>query len=89
MTQVFNVPQYYGHQFVVGPQPFSPGEPNSSFPAIEMPAKPWPLSTPVLNLLIGNPGVARGYPIQKQITGVAMLPTDDLYMSGFVGKSLG
>lgn len=87
---VFNVPYLAGRDFIVGPQPFNPGEPNSSFPMRDNSRDPWPVVVGVLNLLIGNPGEARGYPVQQSVAGtIAPKPSDTLYIRGFVGKSLG
>lgn len=86
---MFNVPYFYGREFVVGPQPFNPGEPNSGFYQQDRTVDPWPIVVGVMNLLIGNPGQPRGYPVQQQVTGVALKPSDYLYLRGFSGKSLG
>lgn len=86
--QLFNVPLYYPDRYVTGPQPFNPGEPNSSW-VNEPRSIWWPNVVGVLNVIIGNPGTPRGYPISPLITGIAPLPSDYLYMRGFVGKSLG
>jgi hypothetical protein len=92
-TPPFFVPNIAGRAYAPGPQPYSPG--NSHYPwmgnAVGLSASAQPAPTPVgvINLLIGNPGLARIRANPPVVNQYAVLPSDYFYIRGFVGKSQG
>lgn len=88
---LFNVPDNSGKRYAPGWQPNSPG--NSSTPGwsggMNFMMIPWPDAVPTLNALANDPGTPRMRAILPDINRYAFLPTNDLFISGFVGKSQG
>lgn len=50
---------------------------------------PWPNAVPTLNALANDPGTPRARAIIPVVNRYAPLPTNDLFIGGFVGKSQG
>lgn len=50
---------------------------------------PWPNAVPTINALANDPGTPRERAIIPVINRYALLPTNDLFIGGIVGKSQG
>ncbi|MNV95148.1 hypothetical protein D3C71_1900100 [compost metagenome] len=85
------MPDNAGKKYAPGWQPNSPGE--SSTPGWSGGANfmgvPWPNAVPTLNALANDPGTARRRAILPDVNRYAFQPENDLFISGFVGKSQG
>lgn len=90
-SNLFHVPDNSGKRYAPGWQPNSPG--NSSTPGwsggLDFTNIPWPNIVPSLNALANDPGTARARAILPDVNAYAFLPTNDLFIAGFVGKSQG
>lgn len=86
----FHVPNIAGRQYAPGWQPNSPGESSPvGWPGAVFQPTPWPNAVQSLSTLANFAGIprARGeLPVNNRF---AELPSNYLFMSGFVGKSLG
>lgn len=91
LAALFRMPDNSGKRYAPGWQPNSPG--NSSTPGwnggMTFMAVPWPNAVPTINALANDPGTARARAILPDINRYAVLPTDTLFIGGFVGKSQG
>ncbi|HKY44761.1 MAG TPA: hypothetical protein VJM50_16840 [Pyrinomonadaceae bacterium] len=91
LGQLFNMPDNSGKKYAPGWQPYSPG--NSSTPGwsggMDFMGVPWPTAVPSLNALASDPGTPRARAILPDVNRYAFLPTNDLFISGIVGKSQG
>lgn len=91
MAGLFHMPDNSGKVYDPGVQPYSPGVSHIGgwnggqyFQNI-----PWPNAVPSLNALANDPGTARARALQIDNNQYAFLPTFDLFLAGFVGKSQG
>lgn len=86
-ASLFNVPNVQAAYYAPGPQPNAPGEsyiyPN--FPQQQL--IPWPNAVPSLIALANTPGVPRDRALQIDNNSTAVLPSNFLFISGFVSKS--
>jgi len=91
LTALFNLPDNSGKVYAPGWQPNNPGD--SSTPGwtggMNFMPVPWPNAVPSINALANDPGTARTRAILPDINRYAFLPTNDLFIGGFVGKSQG
>lgn len=89
----FVVPYIAGASYAPGLQPNSPGESAIEYGGIPFGGFyhgiPWPNAVPSINALASFIGSARDYPIASVNNAVATLPTQSLFIGGFVGKSKG
>lgn len=90
-SRLFNMPNIQGRQYAPGWQPNSPGE--SSTPGWsggrDFRAIPWPTAVPSLVALASHPGIPRTPAEQISNNAYAYLPVNNLFISGFIGKSQG
>ncbi len=86
---LFNIPNIVGHQYAPGIQPNDPGESVAPHTGALFNPIGWPTAVPVLNMLIGNPGVARSRAPVPVNDRYASLPENYLFIAGFSGKSQG
>lgn len=84
----FRMPNIQGRRYAPGPQPNSPGESCSPYGTYYH-AVPWPNAVGTVGALANFAGVARGQPIGIVNNAVATLPTENLFIGGFVAKSRG
>lgn len=91
LAGLFRMPDNSGKTYAPGWQPNNPG--NSSTPGwsggMDFMPIPWPTAVPTLNALANDPGTPRERAIIPVINRYAYLPTNDLFIGGFVGKSQG
>lgn len=91
LAGLFRMPDNSGQQYAPGWQPNSPGE--SSTPGwsggMDYMLVPWPNVVPTINALANDPGTPRARAIIPVVNRYAPLPTNDLFIGGFVGKSQG
>jgi hypothetical protein len=88
----FFVPYIAGVEYAPGPQPYNPGEshqPWAGHMGLQFNPLPWPMFVQPINALANNSGTPRGRPIRPDVDRFAYLPSDYLYIAGFVGKSQG
>lgn len=89
----FRIPNIVGTQYAPGPQPNNPGVSYMPWAGHAIGSsnspKPWPTMVGVVNLLIGNPGVARNRAPIPVVNRYAPSPQNYLFIGGIVGKSQG
>ena len=87
----FNFPNNVGVTFEPGLQPFNPGPPGSGG-VMEFAANlvtPWPYMVPSITMMQGFFGIPRVRAVLPVVNRPAMLPSNDLFIAGFVKKSQG
>jgi hypothetical protein len=86
---MFHMPYIAGTQYAPGIQPSNPGESVAPHTGALFNPLGWPTAVPVLNMLIGNPGVARARAPVPVNDRYASLPENYLFIAGISGKSQG
>lgn len=88
----FFMPYIAGQQYAPGPQPYNPGEshqPWAGHMGLQYNPLPWPGIVQTINALANNSGTPRSRAILPEVDRYATLPSDYLFIGGFVGKSQG
>lgn len=88
----FRIPNLAGTVYAPGPQPYNPGEsvqPWGGFMGLKNAITPWPLMVPVINALANNGGTPRSRAPIPVVNQYSPLPSELLYIKGFIGKSKG
>ena len=88
-VSAFHMPYMASNVYNPGHQPNNPGQ-TPGFPnGLNFNLLPWPDTVPTINALSNNPGTPHARGIQIQNNQYASLPSNYLFVSGVVGKSLG
>ena len=86
---MFKIPNLASLSFDAGAQPLNPGQTPSAFFLTPYTKKPWPGIVDVLRMLANNPGVPTSRAPVPVVNQYAVLPDNNLFIGGFVGKSQG
>lgn len=86
---MFNIPNIVGRQYRPGRQPNSPGDSQIDAGLFHFRSIPWPNAVQTLSTLASIPGIPRAQALQINNNSTAVLPSNYLFISGFVGKSRG